>query len=159
MILNVSRASNRQVSRLTTTRPHRQRPLPHAWQSCHSDVLQIVVDHTVVHLVRQYQHVLLHAHLRHLRQLLPREHFADGVVGRVDDDHLGLVGESGAELVNVNLPLLTRLDAGASWRVKRDEDSFGALESDRGVVLVKVGFDKDDFVAFVQKRRHGGVHS
>ena len=123
-------------------------------------MFQPIVDHTVVNLIGEDYDVLLHADLGDLGQLLPRENLADGIVGRVDDHDLGLWRESRSELVNVNLPVLTRgvFVVFRRW-VKRDKDSVGTLESDRRVVLVKVRLDQDDFVPGLQESGEGSMHT
>lgn len=123
-------------------------------------MLQFVVNHTVIHLICKNDNILLHADLCYRLQLFPREHLSDGVVGRVDDDDLCLVGECISEFVDVDRPVSTgRMGDTFFGGMKRDKDSVGALESDRGVVLVKVGFDEDDFVSYFAKGSQGGVHT
>lgn len=69
-------------------------------------MLLVVKDQTVVHLIRQTQHVELHTQLGNTFQLLTCEHFTDGVVGRVDNDGFGLWRERFAKLVEIDRPLV-----------------------------------------------------
>ena len=121
-------------------------------------MLHPIVKHTVIHLIRQTQHIKFLTQLGDLLQLLARKDFANGVVRGVDDDRLGLVAECRAQLFEVDRPVCTGFDAlGIGRRVERDVDGCGALEADRGKVLVEKGFEEDDFFSGIDVRDERGV--
>ena len=123
-------------------------------------MLEVVVHHAVVHLVRDDEHVLLDTDLGELLEFSAGEDLADGVVGGVDDDRLGLVRERCSELVDVERPVCARLDAlGVRWWVEGHEHGFSALEGDTGVILVKVGFDEDDLVSWLEEGGECSEHA
>lgn len=77
----------------------------------------------------------------------------------IDDDYLRSRCEGGAELVEIHFPFGTLFDTWSGWRVKGDENWFSTEEVDGGEVLVKVGFDENDFVAWFEVCRHRGEHT
>lgn len=54
----------------------------------HPDMLLRLVDHPLVHLIGQAQHIMFLAEVGYERQLLHCEHFAQGVMWGVHYDHL-----------------------------------------------------------------------
>ena len=58
-----------------------------------------------VDLVGDDGNVVLLCQLGQLVQLLPLVDLAQGIVGVIEDDHLGLIAEEGLELVKVQLPV------------------------------------------------------
>lgn len=112
------------------------------------------------HFVGQNDQVIVFRDLTDGQELLFAKDFADRVVGRVEDDHLGLVGDLGAQLVEVNLPLGggDGLAGGAFGRAQRAKDDLAAVHGNVGDVLVKEGFNHNDLVALVKVAGKGRVH-
>lgn len=118
-----------------------------------------VIHHTVVHLIRKHQNILLNTNLGNLLQLLLGEHFANRVMRGVDNHRLGFGSERSGKFIYVERPVSAMLDTFAGRRVKGHKDGFGTLEVDRSKVLVKVGFDTDDFIPGLTVRRESGKHT
>lgn len=118
-----------------------------------------IVHHTVVHLIRKHQHILLNTNLGNLLQLLLGEHLADRVMRGVNNHRLSLGSEGSGKLIHVERPVPAVLDTLASRGVERNKYGFGALELNRSKVLVKVGFDANDFIPRPTVRCEGSKHT
>lgn len=118
-----------------------------------------VVHHTVVHLIRKHQHILLNTNLGNLLQLLFGEHLADRIMRGVDNHRLSLGSERSGKFIHVERPVPAVLDTFAGRGMERYKYGFGALELNRSKVLVKVGFDTNDFIPGPTVRREGGKHT
>ena len=129
-------------------------PLPHAGQAGYAHVLHPVVDHPLVDLVAQHQDVVLLDQPGDGRQLLPAEDLPHRVVGRVQDQEPGPLGEGPGQLVQVQGPFrgLGRPILGAQGHV----DRFAPGHGHRGRVAVVEGLDEDDLVPGIQEGLHGG---
>lgn len=123
-------------------------------------MLHIIIQHTIIHLVREAHDVELDAQLGNLGQFVPGEDFADGVVWRIDDDGFCFGSKGLPELGKVDGPVGAGGDAGGGcgW-VEGDVDGVGALEFDGCKVLVKEGFEEDDFFAWVDVGDQCGVRA
>ena len=72
-------------------------PLPHTGQGGHRDKLRPVVDQPAVHLVGKDKQVMLRRQPGHRLQILPGIDGSAGVVGVIENNHLGSGGDPGLD--------------------------------------------------------------
>ena len=82
------------------------------------------------------------------------ENFSGGIVGRVEDDGLGVRAEGGGQFPFVESPGGIFV---CGW-LHFDEARRGAGEDRVGAVIFVEGFEDDDFVAGIDDGHHGGHH-
>jgi hypothetical protein len=122
----------------------------HAGQGHDGDVFGAVIEDMFVDLVGDAEGFVLLTEFGDEGEFVEREDAAGGVVGRVDDDGLGLRGEGAAEFVGVEGPI---------GGVEGDEFAGGAAELEVGVIVFVVGLEDDDFVTGVDESEEDGGHA
>src|SRR5581483_11479542 len=74
------------------------------------------------------------------------EHGAGGILRRVDDDELGVVGDQALELIDVEPEL--------EFFAKRNRDRFAADEVDHRLVNQEARIRVNDFIPYINQRQH-----
>ena len=109
-----------------------------------------LVEEARVDLVRQHRHAVVARELGDPAHVLGAQHAAGRVVGRVDDEELGLLGDAPLELLQV--------EAEAGLLEQGDRHRLPAHEVDHRLVDREPGVRVDDLVARVRERHDGEEH-
>ncbi len=125
------------------------RPLPHAGQGAHIDVLMAVVDDVLVYLVHDGVDVILDAQVRDELKLFIGKHLAAGVGGVADQDGLGPLLEGILQHVGV------KVEGGGD---QGHEDGLAVGHDGLGPVVFKVGGEHDDLIPRVGEGEDGIHH-
>jgi len=104
-------------------------------------VVGTLVQDPLIWLVAHDPQVLIDRELRDPLQVGHLKHAARGVLGRVDDDHAGLVGHERGQFVHV--------EAEVVLLTQRTRHGLGAHEVDHRLVDREAGVRVDDLVALV----------
>lgn len=104
-----------------------------------------VEGEVLVHLVGDDERVVTVRQLDDELERLTREDGARGIVGIVDEDDAGAVGDGGAEIVVVGLKVRCP---------QRDRDVSSPAQPDERRVLVVERLERYDFVAVVDEREY-----
>ncbi|CDF31168.1 putative uncharacterized protein [Methanoculleus sp. CAG:1088] len=116
-------------------------PVDHAGHGCHGEVLS-GIDHVLVYLVGEYEEVVFHGDLRDGPDGVLGEHAPGRIGGGVEDDHLGLGGDSGLHLLGTEYETVV---VG-----KGHIDGFRSAQLYNGLVGDPSGVGEDDLVPGIQ---------
>jgi hypothetical protein len=105
-----------------------------------------VENEVLVHLVGDGDQVAIDAQVGDGGQLVGREHLAGGVVGRVEQEEAGAVGDEGGQRLDVG---------GVVGRHEGDRPQHGTRHRGYGPVGVVGGLEGEDLVARVAERQDG----
>ena len=117
-------------------------------------MLRAVVENVLVDFVGDGEHVVLDAEVADELEFLPAEHLAGRVIGRVQDDGLGVVLEGLAKFDFVERPLGIR----GLRRTQADEARLGAAQDRIRAVVFVERLEDDDLVALIADREQGRDH-
>lgn len=115
-------------------------------------VVELIVD-----FVGKNEDVVLDAEVANGLQLLAGEHFADGVVRCVDNNHTCALRDLAFQLFHVECPLAGRcgLCGAVLRRMQRHVDDLAAGHLDVGDVLVEEGFEDNHLITGLEEAHEG----
>ena len=125
------------------------RPLPHAGQGAHIDVLMGGVNDVLVHLVHDHVGVIADGHIPDELELLLGKHLAAGVGGVADQNGLCSLLEGILQHVGV------KVEGGGD---QGHEDGLAVRHDGLGPVVFKVGGEHDDLIPRVGEGENGIHH-
>ncbi len=124
-------------------------PLPHPRQGAEVGVLVGGEDDVLVDLVSDDVGVIFGGQISNDQQLLPGEHTAAGVGGVAEDHGLGMLTESGLQLIHIE---------GERRGMQRHVDGLRTGENGVGAVVLIEGGEHHHLVAGVHHGHHGTHH-
>ena len=113
----------------------------------HDGLVFALEDQPAIDLVGEHHEVALADGLGDVAQITPGQHPAGGIMGRVQDDELGAVGDERGQFVHVQ--------AEVHLLAQADGHRLGPQEADHGLVDGEAGIGIDDLILFFHQRQHG----
>ena len=114
------------------------RPLPHARQTVHVDMLVSIIDDMLVDLVHDGKRIILDAEFRNQFQFVVGEDFAGWIRRIADQNGLRALLESVFQHICIEVEF---------WRYQRYEDRFTVRHNSLRAVIFKIRGEHDDLVA------------